>query len=434
MGGRIARLWRVVRRPSVLAMLDQALVSGASFLTTVLIGRFASAEYLGLYSMGIAVVLALLAVQMSLLTTPYAVNRHRPEIRSTTYAGSTMLMQLVLLLIALVGLLGAAAAVGGEADAYRRVNLAMAVAVPALLLREFARRMAYAHLSVEAALAIDVPVVAVQLIAIALLARAAQLTAATAFLALGVAAAVGAATGLVALRSRMEIDRNCIRTDAQRSWRFGRWIAGAQLLGVVNTQGVYWVVALVMGTAATGVYAACLAVVLLCNPFMLAIGNMLTPRAAATLAAGGRAALRRLIFAAAAGLAAVMTLFTVCLAFAGDRIVQLLYGAEYGGHGAVVTLLGLTFLVGAVGMALNDGIRALGRADVEFTATLLDSAITIGLGLVGLRMFGLVGLAWANLLGGVAALVLQAVAFARLMRVAGPSLPPPQSGGAEGPA
>ena len=60
----------------------------------------------------------------------------------------------------------------------------------------------------------------------------------------------------------------------------------------------------------------------------------------------------------------------------------------------------------------------MGRADIEFAAALLDTLLTIGLGAVGLLMFGLIGLAWASLIGSVAALALESAAFIRLGRAA----------------
>ena len=182
------------------------------------------------------------------------------------------------------------------------------------------------------------------------------------------------------------------QSDLRRSWDFGRWVAGAQLLGVVNTQGTLWLIALISDTASAGVFAACLAVVLLCNPLMLAVGNLLTPRAAQALARDGHAAMRRLIVRAAAALAAALGLFCIVLLLCGDWIMWRLYeGQEYTGHTTLLVLLGLTFLLSAVGMAVNDGIRAMGRADLEFASTLLDTLLTIALGAVGLLRFGLVG-------------------------------------------
>ncbi len=408
--GAIARFAAVARRPSMLALMDQAIVSGASFLTTVAIGRFADAEQLGVYSLGISGLLMVLALQMSLMTTPYAVQHHGARDNAKIYAGSTLIMQLSLVLVMCVGLL-----VGAVLNLNLRILLlAMLFAAPFLMLREFARRMAYAGLSVATALAIDLPVVVLQLTALAALGFTGTLSAKTAFIALGSAAVVGVAIGVVSLRRHFQFRRNLIASDLQRSWRFGRWIAGSQLLDVINTQGAFWLIAIVLGTASTGVYAACLAIVLLCNPFMLAVGNILTPRAAETFANRGRDALRRLIHRAAGILAIAMALYCLILAMGGNWLARAIYGDEYGSHGLLILILGLSFFASAITMAFTDGIRALGRSDIEFKTMALDALLTIGLGVMGLITFGLIGLASASLAGSIAALVLQATAFTRL--------------------
>ena len=412
------RLPQAMRGPAAMAIVDQAVVSGVSFLTTILIGRFTNPEQLGLYSLATSLVLGVLVVQTSLITMPFALGHHRAagsdDAASRSYAGSTLLIQIALTGLVIVALLGAAVLADGP-----QVTLmwAMLLATPFLLLREFARRMAYAWLSVPTALAIDLPVGLLQTTGLAALAAIGALSASGAMLVLGVASAVGVAIAATQTRRQFLIRPVAFQSDLRRSWDFGRWVAGAQLLGVVNTQGTLWLIALISDTASAGVFAACLAVVLLCNPLMLAVGNLLTPRAAQALARDGHAAMRRLIVRAAAALAAALGLFCIVLLLCGDWIMWRLYeGQEYTGHTTLLVLLGLTFLLSAVGMAVNDGIRAMGRADLEFASTLLDTLLTIALGAVGLLKFGLVGLGWAMLIGSVAAVAYQIAAFVRISR------------------
>lgn len=406
----LARAWTWLRHPSALAILDQGVVSGTSFITTWLIGRFSTPAELGLYSLGLSVVLGLLVVQMSLITTPYAVHRHTDPKHSASNLGSTFVMQVILMGLALAGLVVALLVTHGPA----RILVCAAIpAVPLLLTREFTRRLAFARVSMAGALAIDLPVAAIQAIGLIVLAWMGRLSGATAFCVLGAAAAIGTVVGLSQHRGRSRFHRADFDRDVRRHWNFGRWIAGAQLLAVVNTQGTFWLVDAVRGTTETGIFAACLSIVLLSNPFVLAVGNLLTPRAAQTYAEQGFAGLRTYILQVSGIIALVMGCFCVVLALGGDWLVQLLYGSDYAGHGTVITLLGITFLIGAVSMAVNDALRAVGRTNVEFAAMAIDAVVTVGLGLVGLYWMGLVGLAIASLLGAIAALVFQVALFAR---------------------
>ncbi len=61
-----------------LALADQAVVSGTSFLTMVVVGRSTSASELGLYSIASSLLVASVTIQDSLISLPYTIQRHRP--------------------------------------------------------------------------------------------------------------------------------------------------------------------------------------------------------------------------------------------------------------------------------------------------------------------------------------------------------------------
>src|SRR5262245_10524211 len=58
---------------ALLSLLDQAVVSGTSLLTTMVIARFGSKEELGAYSVAFAIVLLIIGVHESLIATPYTI-------------------------------------------------------------------------------------------------------------------------------------------------------------------------------------------------------------------------------------------------------------------------------------------------------------------------------------------------------------------------
>jgi O-antigen/teichoic acid export membrane protein len=357
-----------------------------------------------------SILLAVLAVQMSLITTPYAVQHHSAGEASRRYGGNAVIMQLGLMVLVLAAF---TVAQGLTSQSHRALAYAMFLAAPVLLLREFLRRMAFAQLDLVQALAIDFPVAVIQLLMLGVFIGLGKLSCATAFAALATAACFGSLIGFVRLRRQVDYDYAELPADVRRHWKFGRWIAGGQILGVVNGQGTYWIVAFLRGTPHTGYYAAALSIVALSNPFMLAVGNMLTPRAAKTLADDGDVALRALIVRAAIAVAAIMGIFAIALIVTGDWLMRLLFGPEFAGHGAVVSLLALSFLVASVGMVVNDGLRARGLVNIEFGAMVIDTVVTVGLGWIALIHFGLPGLAAMSLLGSLSATGLQVLVFVR---------------------
>ena len=130
-------------RGSVLAIFDQAAVSGTNFLTVVLVGRACGQEELGYYSLGVTILVLLVSVQESLVTAPYTVFRERLRgWRRNEYAGRVLVQQGVLALLAAVGL---AAMVGLSGVVHRDMTLIVAAVVPLVLLRDFCRRLGFAH-------------------------------------------------------------------------------------------------------------------------------------------------------------------------------------------------------------------------------------------------------------------------------------------------
>src|SRR5205823_14271948 len=90
----LARLFRGVSGKDILAVLDQAVVSGTSFLTTILLWRWCGAGELGVYSLGFTLLVTWGCVQESLIALPYTIYRNRPlKGTSAEYAGRVLIHQ-----------------------------------------------------------------------------------------------------------------------------------------------------------------------------------------------------------------------------------------------------------------------------------------------------------------------------------------------------
>src|SRR6202163_832978 len=92
----------------VLALVDQVVVSAASFLTTVAIGRHTDPSQLGAYGIGISVLASSFTIQGSLITLPYSIQQHRPLGTSAEHAGSSLIHSSILSALISVVLIGTA--------------------------------------------------------------------------------------------------------------------------------------------------------------------------------------------------------------------------------------------------------------------------------------------------------------------------------------
>ena len=106
------------------------------------------------------------AVQGNLITVPYTMYCHRRSGEALAeYAGSTLIHQLITSLAAVACFLGLAVllSLGFGPERLRPAAWVLLGVIPFILLREYARRFAFAHLAVAAAITIDVVVAVLQL-------------------------------------------------------------------------------------------------------------------------------------------------------------------------------------------------------------------------------------------------------------------------------
>ena len=83
---------RILSQSTILALVDQIVVSGGRFAVTILIGRISGVASLGLYGMIFALFILIASVQESLLTKPFTVlGASLQEQERRFYAGSILL-------------------------------------------------------------------------------------------------------------------------------------------------------------------------------------------------------------------------------------------------------------------------------------------------------------------------------------------------------
>jgi CelD/BcsL family acetyltransferase involved in cellulose biosynthesis/O-antigen/teichoic acid export membrane protein len=350
---------------SGLALTDQALCSAANFLSFALVGRVLGDEGLGVYSLGVTVAFLMLAVQQCLVSAPYTVFAARLHgRRKAAYAGSTFL-QLLLVCGGVSGVSAVAAGVLLLCGAAEAASLAgvLAAALPFLLLRDYGRRHLFAHLRVGAAVIYDAVGGAAQMAALIGLAYTGRLTPGTAFLALAAGNIVVCLPWLAATMRTFRFSRRRLRRHAASNWMFGRWAFGARTVSVLTGYAPHWLLAGLVGVAATGVFSAYYTLVMAVNPLRVAMENLLAPKTARAFRQHGAAGLARLVWTSTFWLGGAVAIAGVGLIAGGDFVVRWIYVDEaFGGHLLTLTLLALGAVVDAVTVPADNGLRAMNRA------------------------------------------------------------------------
>ena len=400
-----------------MALVDQAVVSATSFLTTVIIGRCTDPSQLGAYAIGISVLASVFTIQGSTITIPYSIQRHRPLGTLTEHAGSSLahsgLLSAAVTIVLTLTALGLFA--GGAASELIAMTWALASVAPFALFREFCRQFAFTHLQMARVLTLDVAVAAIQLSLLSWLGSTGRLSAVAACSALGVSCGVVAVTWLYLTRASFAIRAGQFSATMRQSWGLGKWLFANQITVQVQQYIVYWLSVVIAGAAVTGVYAACMSVVSFANPLISGFGNIMTPRSVLAWKEGGGAGLRRQTVQDTLLLGAAMTTFCVVVLLAGENVMRFLYHSEeYGGHGHTVTVLAFAMLASAVGMPASYAMGSMERPHATVGIGMVGAVLTVVL--VGWLMasWGLLGAAYGFLSGNVIRSVGLWVAFLSL--------------------
>jgi len=411
-------------RRGMLSLVDQGLVSGANFCVSVLVGRFAGPAELGLYFLGFTLITFLTTAQISLISTPYTIYTHRHTDREqTTFAGSVLLHQAMLSAILVVALAAGALVLWtiGQKPGAAAVAATLAVAIPFVLLREFARRFCFAHMKIADGLVVDFGTVVLQVAVLVWLSRAGQLTAVTALATLGAACAVSSVVWLWKSRSAFHIAVRESITHLWRNFALAKWVFAAECGASLLVLSGPWLTAALIGSGAAGMYAACFTLVQAINPILFGTYNMLAPHAARAFAAGGTAEVRRVILNVIPIIGVALVGWCACIFLFGEWLITTLYGDRYPNTVWVASILALAMLLRSLGVVALQGLQTIERPEFGLWANFASLAVILAVAPILIPQWGVVGAASSVLAANATGFLIRMAAFWRLSRAAQPA-------------
>ena len=396
------------RLKGILALVDQGLVSGASFLTTVFIGRICGDEQLGLFALTFTIIALAACAHYALIGMPYTV--HAAELTGRDrqlYAGSVLAQAgLLAVICAAATALAALLCLAAQNNELARLIWVASAVIPLLFFRETVRRIELAHLRIGGALAIDAGVLILQISLFVLLVASGKFVPSTALLAVGLSNGIAALTAWGVSRNDFAFSRGHLLTHAAHNWRLGRWVFGETMTGALKYQSIPWAIGAMLGEAATGAYSACQSVISLSRPLLVGFSNFLIPKISNALVRDGNAGIRRVVKKSTAILATTMILFTIAAALLGDWAIRAIYGSEFAGLGSLIAVLAVGVALSAIGQPASGGLLALRRSELGFAVRLVGLTITMAVALSLIPSFGIIGAACGLAVGNGVGLVL----------------------------
>lgn len=398
----------------LITIFDQGIASTTNFITSIIIGRACAKDEFGYYLLGFTIIVAFFSIQNSLVAGPYTI--HSPTLKDTEkryYSGSTLVNQLGLVFISVVIL--SIISVIANNPRLTRVLWALEVSMGFILLKEYVRRISFAHLDVISALIVDIFVATIQISGLLLLAHFGKLSAPRAYLVLGLSSSLVTICWFVWKHKWFSLRLNTVKSDMVLNWALGRWIFAGVLIYTLSQEAYPWILTLFHDIAVTGELAACKGLIFLSNPFVLGMTNFLGPATAQTYAEGGIDKLCHLLRKTTFLIGAVIVLFCVFLLFFGEQLLVIIYGIKYAGNGLVVFIYSLSVLANVLTVPIGLGLWAIRRPDITFKASSSSLLVTVVLGIWLVKYFGLLGVVLGLLACNMIESIFKLYAFRKLI-------------------
>ncbi|HVT28405.1 MAG TPA: lipopolysaccharide biosynthesis protein [Lacipirellulaceae bacterium] len=380
---------------------DQAVVSLASFATTVVVGRVCGSEELGIYVLATTTFWLLAGIPNALTWTPFTSRAPRMSSgRRAGYCGSvtihTVLLTSVLAAVLVIaGLLPSSWF--GQSGWFSMMCFALVPFTLMMTLREHVRRICMAQIAVRELLTFDAPIAVAQLLLLVWLARRGWLTANTALVAVAAACLISF-VWMISHRSDFEFRRRRAAVHWSYNLQFGRWLLAISIAWLLSDSLYRWIVGWQYGLDGLGRFASAQAVVLFINPLLLTATNFGRALSANRFAVGGMRDLRRLTIQATVLVTLVGGIAFLALAAVGGPLVRLIFGAQYGGLGGIVATLCLGMLVRVAGVPIDASLAALREGRAMFAAIVVQLAVVILAGIPLIAHCGLNGVGYTMVL------------------------------------
>ena len=179
-------------------------------------------------------------------------------------------------------------------------------------------------------------------------------------------------------------------TNLKEQFYFGSWLALDSLFALTTVYFFNWFLLLKIDAAASGIYGACMTIVLLANPLLNGVVSVFAPMAAIEYQKLGKAGLNRITWKYATGLAMLMSLFVVLLWFAGGPLIKLFYGTSYdqffaehySGENRIPFLIGLSMPLNAAAYIIACSLLACGQIKYNCFSSLVGLLVVVSLGAV----------------------------------------------------
>ena len=393
-----------IENARVLAVTDQAMISGCNFVSVLYLARVLSPSDFGTFSLALLCTLCMSNLHRATITQPMNVlgsGEHALEVAARLLA--LLRLHAVVIPLAVTALLLLAvhffpdAKVAGAAAGY----------IACTFFQETIRRYWYTLQRFRRAVFTDLLAYGGRIILLPIAGSLWSLTSSDVFLIMTLPILSAILVDVRRLPPRNPSHCMTVGQVVRQHWPLSRWLV-LTVLAVWGGSQAYPFLLSPLGPATVATFMACRNLLNATTVVIQSIDNYLPVRAAALLRSGGKGALtqhlvRTLVVTAAGGAA-----FSVMMVTAALPLLHLIYGGAYDDAAPILRILPLGTLAALMATVLGAYSLAMEDARASFFSNVGASAMSFTVGVWMVTADGIRGAAVAAVLTATAALVLQA--------------------------
>jgi O-antigen/teichoic acid export membrane protein len=337
-----------LRSSRVAGLADQALASLVTFGQTLVYARTLAAEEFGLFAMALAAVLVAQILQRTVVVLPMIVaqSEHSHTAVHAWWRVNAAVLGLTMLAVVSIGMLAHAS--GARSGVVVPLCVAVATALPSILVYEFVRRTLYVQQRKASVLGMSAAHFVLQALGVAVVVRVGG-GAWAAMVAVALAAGAAAVVGAVGLDRTRAADAPGARMLLRRYRSDMGWSLAAAVPYAGFNTALPVLLGLLSGPAAAGVFTATRLLLAPITTLISAVDSVDKPRAARRLRDDGTAGLKASLLRTVRSLLLLGGGYLLAAGVWAQDILRLLLGADYpldAGRAWLWLVVGLLMMLG----------------------------------------------------------------------------------------
>jgi O-antigen/teichoic acid export membrane protein len=375
------------------ALVDQAMVSGANFLTQVMLARYLGVTGYGQFVLAWMAIEFVRIIQEPLMTLPMVIiGPKQTSTNADSYYSAVCFSQFILGATTSTFLFLTVLVLNVVLPSWNLDGLAGIMGITALTchLQDFLRRYAFARQFLKTAVACDATRFLGQVAVYATLFHTNSLNVNTALIATASAAFLAILCALPIVLP-IRLDRQTFLWVIPRHWNFSKWLVPSAILGRTTGDLFMATAGAVIGAAAVGGLRATQNLVAVTHILLMGLENVIPVRAAKRLDTDGKAGLTQFLWHFGLIGGSTMGIILLIVAATPEFWLTLIYGEQFSGQGYIVQWWACIYFLFFLSKPGQVGLRAMEHTRPIFWQNLVLAAISVAACYPLIETFGVIG-------------------------------------------